>query len=244
MVSGKLPRPSKLVEQTIPFCKSFCGMLLSHDIIKFDLVRGLASFDSAVILDGSEEHYTFYLSSLFFVKGWITVSDIANAVSQYRPFGTKLHAMRVVDTADWFLFLASHYELQSRCKFHQLFRYASFSLPPQLSFPEPFVVPIPELESDIGIFQSYVHSLQMSYSAVPNGCSLYRDTRSVSRVFQLLGRGQDLIRDKNFSIWKFLKRSAYRRQSLLSQLESSHRVAVARPEALCLPTESDPDCRN
>ena len=27
-------------------------------------------------------------------------------------------------------------------------------------------------------------------------------------------------------------------------MESSYRVAVARPETLCLPTESDPDCRS
>ena len=215
VVSSKLPRPSKFVEQTITFCKSFCGILLSQDIIKFDLVRGLSSFDSAVILDGTEEHYTSaieYLSSHFLVKGWITVSDKAIAVSQYRAFVTKLRAMGVVHTADWFHFLAGHYELQSRRELHQLFRYASLSFPPpQLRLPEFFVVPIPELESDKGTFQSCVHSLQMSYSAVPNVSSLYRDTRSVSRVFRLLERGQDLIRDKKFSIWNFLKGSASRR---------------------------------
>ena len=247
VVSSKLPRPSKFIEQTIAFCKSFCGILLSHDIIKSDLVRGLASFDSAVILDGTEEHYTSaieYLSSHFLVKGRITVSDKANAVSQYRAFVTKLRSMRVVDTADWFHFLASHYELQNRRELHQLFRYASLSLPPLFSCPEPFVVPIPELESDKGTFQSCVHSLQMSYSSVPNVSSLYRDTRSVSRVFRLLGRGHDLTRDKKFSIWNFLKGGATRRQNLLNRLESSYRVAVARPETLCLPTESDPDCRS
>ena len=176
---------------------------MSHDIIKSDLVRGLSSCDSAVILDGTKEHYTSaieYLSSHFLVKGWITVSDKANALSQHRAFVTKLHAMRVVDTADWFHFLASHYELQSRCELHQLFRYASLSC-----YPELFVVPIPELESDKGTFQSCVHSLQMSYNAVPNVSSLYRDTRSISRVFRLLGKGQELIRDKKFSVWNFLK---------------------------------------
>ena len=104
--------------------------------------------------------------------------------------------------------------------------------------------PIPELESDKGTFQSCVHSLQMSYSAVPNVSRFYRDTRSVSRVFRLLGRGQDLIRDKKFSIWNFLKGGDSRRQNSLSKLESSYRVAVARPETLCLLTESDPDCRS
>ena len=139
--------------------------------------------------------------------------------------------MRVVDTADRFHFLASHYELQSRRELHQLFRYASLSLPPQLRFQEPFVFPIPELESDKGIFLSCVHRL-------------HRDSRFVSRVFSLLGRGQDLIGDKNFSIWNFLKGSASRRQNLLSKLESSYPVTAASPETLCLPTESDPDCRS
>ena len=77
----------------------------------------------------------------------------------------------------------------------------------------------------------------MSYNAVPNVSSLYRDTRSVSRVFRLLERGQDLIRDKKFSIWNFLKGGASGRQNLLSKGEFSYRVAVARPGNLCLPTE-------
>ena len=81
------------------------------------------------------------------------------------------------------------------------------------------MVPIPDLGSDVDTFQSCVRSLQVSFNAVSNVASLYRDPRSVSRVFRLLGRGQDLIQEKKFSIWNFMKSSAPRRQTLQSKLE-------------------------
>ena len=242
VISSKLPRPSKFIDQTISFCKSFCGILLSHEIIKSDLVRGLSSFDSAVVLEGSEEHYISaieYLTSHFLVKGWITVSDKSNAVSQYRAFVTKLRVARNVNTEDWFQFLSSHYELQNRSELYRVFKYASLCLPSIPNFPEPFVVPISDLGSDADTFQSCVRSLQVSFNTVPNVASLYRDPRSISRVFRLLGRGPDLIHDKKFSIWNFMKSSATRRQTLQSKLESAYRLAVAKTEDLCLPGDSE-----
>ena len=164
------------------------------------MVRGLVSFDSTVNLGGSEEHYTSaieFLTSHFLVKGWTTVIGKSNVVRQHRTFVTKLRTSRVDDTTNWFHFLASDYKLQSRSELHQIIRYASLSLPPWLNFFESFVVPIPELDSDKETFKSCIHSLQVSYAAVPNVSSLYRDSRSVSRVFRPLRRGQVLIRDKN-----------------------------------------------
>ena len=56
LATSKLPSPSKFVEQTILFCKSFCGILLSHEIIKSYLIRGLSCLASAVI-PGTEGQY-------------------------------------------------------------------------------------------------------------------------------------------------------------------------------------------
>ena len=114
VTTSKLPRPSKFVDQTISFCKSLCGILLSHEILKSSLERGLACFDSAVILHGTEEQYTAAVESLtahFVGAGWITASEKTKAVSQNRSFVTKLRACGIPQPEDWFQFLVSHYEL-------------------------------------------------------------------------------------------------------------------------------------
>ena len=79
-------------------------------------------------------------------------------------------------------------------------------------------------------FQSCVRSFQMSYPTIPHVSSLYRDPRSVSRVFRLLGRGSDLLVDNKFSVWNFLRGSGPRRASLLGKLETGYRKAVLRHE--------------
>ena len=146
VTTSKLPRPSKFVDQTITFCKSLCGIILSHEIDKSSLVRGLACFDSAVILHGTEEQYTAAVENLighFVGTGWITASEKAKAVSQYRSFVTKLRDCGVSQPDDWFQFLVSHYELQCRSELYQLFKFASLCLPPLVRIPEPFVIPFP-----------------------------------------------------------------------------------------------------
>ena len=91
-----------------------------------------------------------------------------------------------------------------------------------------FIVPIPGLESDGDVFQSCVKSLQMSYLTIQHVSSLYRDPKSVSPVFRLLGRGTDLLAGKKFSVWNFLKGSGPRRASLLGKIETGYRKVVLR----------------
>ena len=114
VTTSKLPRPSKFVEQTISFCKSFCSILLSHEIIKSDLIRGLACFDSAVILHGSEGQYLTAVECLtthFVSLGWVSPSEKTRAISQYRSLVSKFRESNVGQKDDWFHFLVSHYEL-------------------------------------------------------------------------------------------------------------------------------------
>ena len=110
VTTSKLPSPSKFVDQTISFCKSFCGILLLHEIVKSCLVRRLACFDSAVFLHGTEEQYTCAVESLtgHIVDVGCTTSEKTKAVSQYRSFVTKLRACGVPQPEDWFQFLVSH----------------------------------------------------------------------------------------------------------------------------------------
>ena len=242
VTTSKLPRPSKFIEQTISFCKSFCGILLSHEIVKSDLIRGLACFDSAVILHGTEDQYIIAVESFtshFVDIGWMSSSEKKKAVSQYRSFVAKFRACGVTLPEDWFQFMASTYELQSRPELYRLFKYAGLCLPPQVQVPVPFVVPIPELGSDEDVFRSCIGSVQMSFNTIPNVSSLYRDQRSISRVFQLLGRGKDLLLDRKFTVWNFLKGSNPRRTTLQSSFESAYKRASVAPMKLSLPDDGD-----
>ena len=108
---------------------------------------------------------------------------------------------------DWVHFISSQHELQCRAELLQLYKLSLLCLPPLVEMPSEFVVPIPHLESDGDVFQSCVKSLQMSYLTIQHVSSLYRDPKSVSRFFRLLGRGTGLLADKKFSVWNFLKGS-------------------------------------
>ena len=98
---------------------------LSHEIVKPNLVRGLSCFDSAVILQGTEEQYIAALERLtshFVNIVWSSSSEKIKAVSQYFSFVAKLRVCDVTLPENWFQVLVSHYELQCRPKLCQLFK--------------------------------------------------------------------------------------------------------------------------
>ena len=235
ITSSRLPRPSKFVEQSMAFCKSFCGVLLSHNILKSPLIRGLSSFDSAVMLDGPERHYIAAiedLTSYFVSSSLITPGDKTKCVSQYRSLVTKFRTASDVPRGDWVLFLGAYYEMQSRPELSSVFRYASLCLPPTVTMPTSFKISVPDLASDQEVFQSVVSSLQLSYVTVPNVSSLYQDPRSVYRIFRLLGRGRELLSDKKFSVWTFSRGSVPKRLALREKMETAYKKTVLHGEGL------------
>ena len=235
ITSSRLPRPSKFVEQSMAFCKSFCDVLLSHSILKSPLIRCLSCFDSAVMLDGPERHYISAiedLTSYFVSSSLITPGDKTKCVSQYRASVIKLRTVNDVPRGDWVLFLGAHYEMQSRPELSNVFRYASLCLPPNVTMPTSFKISVPDLASDHEAFQSIVSSLQLSYVTVPNVSSLYQDPRSVCRIFRLLGRGRELLSDKKFYIWAFSRGSVPRRLALREKMETAYKKTVLHGEGL------------
>ena len=242
VTSSKLPRPSKFIEQSIAFYKAFCRILLQHKIATSDLIGGLSSFDSVMMLDGEEKNYLpaiEMLTSYFSSHGRITVSDKTKAVSQYRSLVTKFRSGQVCRPDDWFEFLCSCYELHCRPELHRVFKYSCLCLPPKAKITSQFVVPMPELGPDEEVFHSCISSIQLAYKTVPNVSSLFRDPRSLSRVFRLIGRGRDLLEDRKFSVWNFLKGSGPRRVRFQTKLESAYKSAVVRREED--PFSVDPD---
>ena len=85
---------------------------------------------------------------------------------------------------------------------------------------------MPKLAFDVEMFDSCLRSLQISFSTVPHVSSLYKDPKPVCRVFRLLGRGTDLLMDKKFSVWNFLKGSGPRRTAMLRKTEAEYRKAI------------------
>ena len=233
VIASKLPRPGKLIDQSSAFCKFFCKILLKHELVNSNLIRGLSSFDFAVMVEGSERHYVSAVekrTTYFVNSGWLSPSDKVKCVSQYRSLATKLRADSVVKDDNWVQYLASHYEMQRRPDLLHLFRYACLCLPPFVGKVDHFEVPVPTLSSDKEMFRSCVTSLQQSYLSVPHVSSLYRDQRSIGRAFRLLGRGQDLLIDKKFSIWNFLNGSGPRRTALRGKLEAAYKRSVLQAE--------------
>ena len=141
-------------------------------------------------------------------------------MSQYRALVTKFRAGQVDRSRDWFLYLSSHYELQCRTELHQLFKLSCLCLPPKISYPPKFTVPLTELGPDEEVFRSCVAGIQISYNTVPIFTSLYKDPRSISLVSRSLGRGRELLPDRKFSIWNFLRGSALRRGKWFAKFRS------------------------
>ena len=124
--------------------------------------------------------------------------------------------------------------MQSRLELLQVFNFACLCLPPIVAEPARFCVPVPGLVSDVGAFNSVVRSLQLSYVTVPNVSSLYKDPKTICRIFRLLGRGPGLIRDRKFSVWIFLKGTEARRAALYEKMEVAYKKSVLRGEGLPL----------
>ena len=226
VLASKLPRPGKFVDQSIAFCKTFCKLLLGHEIIKSDLIRGLSAFDSSVMIESSEEHYAVAIEKMpayFSNAGWVSASDKVKITSQYRSYITKLRADPLPDYDDWVHFLSTHYEIRCRPELCQLHKYSCVYLPPLIEMP-------PSLENNTESFRSCLRSLQASYLTIPHVSSLYRDANSISPGIPLLGRGADLLTDRIFFVWIFLKGSSPRRATLLGKLETGYRKAVLRTE--------------
>ena len=118
--------------------------------------------------------------------------------------------------------------MQNRPELSQLFRYSCLCLPSNDTLPISFEVPIIQLESCNEVLRSCITSLQLSYQTVTNVSSLYRDSRTINRFFWPLGRGSELLTDRKFSVWNFLKSSGPKRNNLQGKFEAAYLKAVLK----------------
>ena len=134
--------------------------------------------------------------------------------------------MAISDHGDWIHFISDHHETQCRRELFRLYKLSCLCLPPLVDSPPTFTVPLPRLASDVEMFNSCLRSLLLSFLTVAHIYSLYKDPKSVSRVFLMLGRGVDLLMDKKFSIWNFSKKCCPRRTARLGKMKAEYRKAV------------------
>ena len=229
---SRVPTPSKFVDQCITFYQSFCRILLNHDVLRSDLVRGLSCFDPAVLLDSPEKHYRDCIERLvsYFAEcGWLPTTSKDLVVSQYRSFVSKIRKEKV-NPDDWLEFLSGSYEMRNRSELHNVFKYACLCICYNDTLQNPFEVSVPGYHGDLAELKSCVRCLQSAFQLIPNVSSIFLLPERVPKVFPLLKRNPSILSDRKFSFWGMSKSCLARRSSLFVQLDACYCRATSREE--------------
>ena len=189
VLASRLPRPSIFIEQSVSFCKAFCKQLMTHDIVRSDLLRGLSAFDSPVILESPEDVYVSAIEKLsthFVANGLISASDKVKAVSQYRSSVSILCSGTALNYDDWIKFPVTHYEVQCRPELLQLFRLSCLCLAPIVDVP-PFLRCQFLLWSPIRAHSSHVLSVCRFRTNQSHMYQVYSEMLGLSAAFFVFG---------------------------------------------------------
>ena len=190
VAQSALPTPTRFVEQALCCYKSFCMLLLKHNIRKSILVRGMSIFDEAVILHGEEDDYTKeseQLCDYLVQQNWISDSTKPLVLSQYRSFVEKFRSCDISYDTDWISFMSGFNELHCRTNLFIVFKLCCLSLSNALIVLSAFVRTLWDLASDRSVFTSAVKGIQSSLLGIPNVHGLFSISRTVSPIFAILG---------------------------------------------------------
>ena len=243
ITESNLPTPTHFAEQVLCFHKSFCELLLKHELCKSKLVRGFSVFDEAVLRYGEEVDYTHeseILCDYFIRQKWITSVTKPLILSEYRSFVEKFRSHEVSYEGDWVTFLANYYELHCRENLFTIFKLCCLSSSGVIVSPPNFILSVPELASDVNDFNSSVRCVQSSLVGIPNASELFTNPRTVSSVFSLLGREHVLFEDEHLSVWDVTSSCSSRRRRLVNQLDSRYTCTVTDEEKLWVSLQASP----
>ena len=243
ITESNLPTPTHFAEQVLCFHKSFCELLLKHELCKSKLVRGFSVFDEAVLRYGEEVDYTHeseILCDYFIRQKWITSVAKPLILSEYRSFVEKFRSHEVSYEGDWVTFLANYYELHCRENLFTIFKLCCLSSSGVIVSPPNFILSLPELASDVNDFNSSVRCVQSSLVGIPNTSELFTNPRTVSLVFSLLGREHVLFEDEHLSVWDVTSSCSSRRRRLVNQLDSRYTCTVTDEEKLWVSLQASP----
>ena len=181
VTESNLPTPTHFAEQVLCFHKSFCELLLKHELCKSKLVRGFSVFDEAVLRYGEEVDYTHeseILCDYFIRQKWISSVTKPLILSEYRSFVEKFRSHEVSYEGDWVTFLANYYELHCRQNLFTIFKLCCLSSSGVIVPPPNFILSVPELASDViltlqcAVFSHLLWGFQMllNYLQTPGPC--------------------------------------------------------------------------
>ena len=108
VTESNLPTPTHFAEQILCFHKSFCELLLKHELCKSKLVRGFSDFDEAVLRYGEEVDYTHESENLcdyFIRQKWISSVTKPLILSEYRSFVERFRSHEISYEGDRVFFL-------------------------------------------------------------------------------------------------------------------------------------------
>ena len=191
LVTGSnLPTPTHFAEQVLCFHKSFCELLLKHELCQSQLVRGFSIFDEAVVRYGEEVDYTHgseILCDYFIRQKWVSSATKPLVLSEYRSFVEKFRSHEISYEGDWVTFLANYYELHCRENLFTIFKLCCLSSSGVIVLPPNFILSVPELASDVNDFNSSVRCVQSSLVGIPNASELFTNPRLCLQSSPCLG---------------------------------------------------------
>ena len=141
---------------------------------------------------------------------------------------------------EWITFSTDYYDLHCRELLFSIFKLCRLSLSAVPIIPPIFTIALEDLVSDVNEFQSCVRSVQSFLFGVPSVSELYSNPRTVSSVFSLLGRGQSLLEDENFTVWDITSIYSSRRRRLSNQLDSRYTCTISDEKKLWVSLQSGP----
>ena len=163
---------------------------------------------------------------------WISNNTKPLVYSEYRSFVAQFRSHNVDYDGEWIDFLSSYYEMHCRDNLFFVYKLCCLSLAKYCSISSHLTVILPRLVSDVGEFNSSVRCVQSYLSGVPNVSRLLSNSRTISPIFSLLGKGKNLLDDATFSVWDINSSCSSRRRQLHNKFESRYTCTISEEETL------------
>ena len=215
--------PSRFLEMTQSFLVSVCNFLIGHPVKKSELLRGLSSFDPAVLLHSNQTVYESsinYLVNRFLAAGWVTSEKYEVTVSEYRSLVIKFRQEKFDIPDDIVSFFSNHWDLLARPHLYHVFQLTCLCLKTDHPTAAKLTHSIPGISMPSIRFDSIVHSIQTSIDYLSDPVEFYGSDDCSLGVTRVFGEGKRAYRNKKFSGWENIE--VRKRSSIRDRLTETH----------------------
>ena len=232
----KVATPTKFLELVMAFLRSFIQLLLGHSITKSRLLRGLSSFDPAILSQSTEEVYIESITALtnsLMASGWIAPGDRDLTIGEYRGYLLLVRETNTIFSEDFVAELLSDWRFQARPLLVRVFKLA-YLCSYKIEVPEPDVVfNLPGMGMSRIHMVSLLNCLGSSCAYLANPENLFSSDSSLLHLRSLLDSRETIYTQRGYSIWDSL--CLRNRSQLYSRLRRSNalydpgQIPVAEP---------------